>query len=270
MIPSLSITFMFISALICFVGPFVIASIIKGKGFSTWRIFFIGMLGFFITQVLIRIPLLQIVSTQNWFITLSDHMVLYFGFLALTAGLFETFGRFMVFKWFIKRHQDYHDGFMAGLGHGGIEAILLVGFSYISNIATSLLINMDMSDALVSGEEVSEAAIGGLNETIQLLSTTPSAQFLIGGIERIFAISVHTGLSILVLEGIRRKQICRYLGIAVLFHTLLDFTSVLASELSGNVLFAEGIALLFAAVAIYYIIIAKKRFNHLPDIEPIE
>ena len=45
----------------------------------------------------------------------------------LMAGVFEETGRYVSFKWFLKKETRIQDGLSYGIGHGGIEAMLIVG-----------------------------------------------------------------------------------------------------------------------------------------------
>ena len=54
----------------------------------------IGALVFFISQVLLRIPLIKYVRSVSWFNKIKDNKILYALFLALTEGVFEEIGRY--------------------------------------------------------------------------------------------------------------------------------------------------------------------------------
>src|SRR5690625_679688 len=138
--------------------------------------FLLGILTFVISQILLRIPLLEFLSKNSTgFIMLSvTKPVLFAVAIGLSAGIFEELGRFIAMRFFMKK-QDWKSGFIFGAGHGGIEAVLFVGIS-----AVSLLF--------------SPTAIA-YSET-----------YFIGGIERFFAIVLHIGLSIIVLQGVVQKR----------------------------------------------------------------
>jgi len=69
----------------------------KGKGIvSAW---FLGAAGFFVLQMLIRIPILNVLSILPGFLTfVEQNYVLYVLLLGFSAGLFEVIGRFAVAK----------------------------------------------------------------------------------------------------------------------------------------------------------------------------
>ena len=269
MVPVVSIIFMFVTLMICCVFPFITASIFKRKGFSTWGVFFIGMLGFFILQTIIRIPILQVISQIPWYLKMAESTLLLSAFLGLTAGLFETFGRFMVFKWILKKRRSYGDGLMAGLGHGTIEAVLLTGATYIYNLIYSFMINLNLQDVLLNSQPSASSAQAAVEAGINSLIATPPYNFLLGGVERIIAILFHIAVSILVLEGIRKKQAFKYCLVAVLFHALLDTIAAFMVLNQVQMIYIELVALAFALISLGYIIIAKKRFPDIPEPETL-
>ena len=98
---------------------------------SAW---FLGAAGFFVTQILIRVPILAALQSQPWFLSFfQNHLFLYAFSLAFTAGLFELAGRFAVAK-LLRKNLTFKRSLAAGLGHGGIEAMVLVGMTYVNNL----------------------------------------------------------------------------------------------------------------------------------------
>lgn len=57
------------------------------------------------------------------------------------AGIFEESARYIYFKWILNKENRLQDAFSYGGGHGGIEAMFIVGTTYLSNfVVQSLLI----------------------------------------------------------------------------------------------------------------------------------
>ena len=152
MVSTISILFMVITLVISLILPVVLFIIYavanKGKGIiSAW---FLGAAGFFVLQMLIRIPILNVLSILPGFLTfVEQNYVLYVLLLGFSAGLFEVIGRFAVAK-IMSKNLTYERGIAAGLGHGGIEAILLVGMTYINNLLYTAMINSGSFDTLCS------------------------------------------------------------------------------------------------------------------------
>lgn len=179
--------------LVCFFMPilFTIGFYRKQKGL--WVSFMVGMLAFVISQMIIRLPLLSII-TQQYAISLFTlkHPILYILILAFTAGLFEETARWIGFQCIKKKHSTIYDAFAFGLGHGGIEAILLVGIPLLS-------VSTDISSVLL--------ACG----------------------ERIIAIAFHVAMSIIVWYGVKEHK-NQYTIVAILLHMLLDCSVILGNQ----------------------------------------
>ena len=76
---------------------FLVFYALRHKKQGIWSAWLLGAAGFVVTQVLIRIPILNGLSQNAGFLTfVQAHPVLYGFSLAFTAGLFELAGRYAV------------------------------------------------------------------------------------------------------------------------------------------------------------------------------
>lgn len=236
---------------------------------SAWLL---GAAGFFVTQILIRLPILTVLQQQSWFLAFSQsHLFLYAFALAFTAGLFELAGRFAVAK-MLSKNLTFRRSLAAGLGHGGIEAMVLIGSAYISNLVMIAMINAGTFDALIA-----ETAAAGVDTSQlelvreQLLSTSP-ALFLLGGFERVLAMIAHTAMSMTVCYGVARKKVLPCLLVCLGIHTFIDLTagiSLLTDRLSQAAIYVI-IYLILAAVAaasLFLIRELRRRWQDLPQKE---
>ena len=168
--------------------------------------FLAGLLSFTVSQLLIRIPLLQYAGKNwEWLMLLPfTSWVLYYGFLGVTAGLFEETGRWVAFKIMKRKRQnlDWKAALALGLGHGGVEAVWVA---------------------------VSGLLAGSLDFTVD------GGRALLGGLERLFAMTLHVGFSFLIFKGVKEKK-ARWWLLAVLLHGLTDFQLVI-----GNIAVVEGL-----------------------------
>ncbi|MGG2066824.1 YhfC family glutamic-type intramembrane protease [Bacillus sp. S14(2024)] len=153
--------------------------------------FVLGGLAFVVSQVLIRVPIIKYLGEHSTAYSMFSAMqpVLFAIVIGLTAGIFEELARFIAMRFFMKQ-RDWQSGFLFGAGHGGIEAVLFLGSS-----AVFLLF--------------SPTAIAN------------SDTYFIGGIERFFAMLLHIGLSIIVLQGVVRKRFL-YVVLAIMIHGIVD------------------------------------------------
>lgn len=202
--------------------------------------YFIGMLVFFISQMILRIPLLNnVISKMDWYMEMSTfYPVIVMIFLGLTAGVFEEVGRYLGFKIALKNNRRWIDGIAFGIGHGGIEAMLLLGMASLQNLFI---------------------VISKGNESVLNILYSNGPYILLGGLERIFAIMLHIGLTMIVLYGINKNKI-RYLFLAIILHGLVDFIVVLLSSLGINILLVEGWVGICALVGLIITIKYKRVF----------
>lgn len=203
--------------------------------------FIVGVLVFFISQILFRLPLLYFVlPNQIWYMKLSVNPYLYSIFLGLTAGIFEEVGRYIGFKYFLKNNQKYEDGLAFGFGHWGVEALLIVGIN-----AIVLLFNTSLAQTT------------GLNTLNSYLM----------GIERILALSLHVGFTMIVLYGIRLNKI-KYLFIAIILHGMVDAgLGILPALINIGIIGVETYVLIWALGFIYLIYKLKLKFKMIDNKE---
>lgn len=224
------------------------------SGKKAGKPFFIGMLAFFVSQVLIRIPVLQLLlPNMKWFQALQGNIWGYALFLGVTAALFEETARWIAMKFLLKEKTRRIDGISFGLGHGGIEAILLVGFTNINSLIYMFAVNNGTFDQLFAAVPKETADL----MKNQLLAITP-LQASMGGIERIFAILFHISCSLIVLKGVKEKK-AWYFWLAIVLHTALDTGSVLLQGVFGAGIY--GIEIYAAVVAAGTAVLAWKLFG---------
>ncbi|CEO05754.1 Predicted membrane protein [[Clostridium] sordellii] len=247
MVDKSMIILLIVSTAICFLIPLGSLIYFARLKNNNIRPFLIGMLVFFVSQILIRIPIISyILPNSTWYLKLSTNPYLYGIFLGLTAGIFEEVGRYLGFKYLLKKNHRWIDGISYGFGHGGIEAILITGASLFSTLICSLIINSGGN--LPSGIYNQITALGGM-------------EVILSGIERISAMIIHIGLSLIVLYGIRAKKLI-YLGIAILIHTIVNAPLViLPAVFNVGILGIELYILMCALVLLLFIFKSKKLYK---------
>ncbi len=247
-VSSLSIGFMVVSLLLVVFFPLALGIYFYKKERFSGRAVLVGALVFFIFQVLTRIPLLGLLPRFGWYRAMAVNPLAMGLFLGVTAGLFEEIGRYIGFKCFLAGRLEWKNGVAYGIGHGGIEAFLLVGLAYVNNIIMSIMINMGVFGAVAGSKLPPETA----QQIMNGLLGTPSYAFLLGGIERVFAILVQIALSLLVLYSVvKRRKV--YLLYAILVHTVLNAPVVIMSMNQVHMLWIEVYVLVWAVVSVKFI-----------------
>ena len=250
MVSTASMIAIIITLFITLIAPVIVWIIygVKNKGKGVWKALALGAAGFVLLQMIIRMPILNIVSLVPGFGTfVAEYYVVYCLILAFTAALFEVVARFGVAK-ILQKKINYEQGVAAGLGHGGIEAILIVGMTYINNLLYAIMINSGTFAQTI--EAVAATDTTGMAEA-QLLAIqaslveAPSYLFYLAGYERVLTVIFHTAMSLLVCYLVYKKKAVLGVGIAFVMHFLVDFIAPLINGLAtpylGSVI-SEGTA----------------------------
>ena len=231
-----------ITFLISSILPLVIwiVYVLKNKGKGVFTAWFLGAAGFFIMQIIIRIPILNMLALTAGFQSfVAKHYVLYCLVVAFTAGLFELIGRYAVAK-VMAKNLSYEKGFAAGLGHGGIEAIIVIGMTYLNNLLYIGMINSGAFDGIVEQTAALGVDTASLIAIKDALIDTNSAVFLLAGYERILTMILHVALSLLVCYFVCKKQELKGILICLVCHWMVDFVAPLvngmATEYMGNMI----------------------------------
>lgn len=251
---------------------FAIIWCVKNKVKKTISALLLGALGFFVMQIVIRTPISSLISQADGFLDfVRSNYVLYCLILAFTAALFEVIARYGVAK-ILRKDLSFERSFAAGLGHGGIESIIIIGMTYISNLVLSFMINTNTFDIVV--EQTSAQGIDASNLMAvkeQLLNTNPST-FLLGGFERILTITIHIGLTVIIWYFVKHKKDIIGILICLLAHFAVDFVGGvvqgLATDYLGNVISLTTSYIIIysfltavSAASIVFIIKIRKKWN---------
>ena len=274
MVPVSSVFFCILTLFVSLILP-VLMLVIFALRYKQQRIvsaWMLGAAGFFVTQILIRIPILNTLQSQSWFLSFAqDHLFAYAFSLAFTAGLFELAGRLAVAKLMHKR-LTLRRSLAAGLGHGGIEAMILVGMTYVNNLIYIVMINSGYFDHLMTqtaglGVDVSQLEL----IRMQLTSSSPLL-FALAGLERLLAMTGHTAMSLIVCYGVAHKKVLPCVLICLGIHTLMDLTAGISLVLPQNTAYPIIYTILTAMAGISLALIAniRRRWNKEVSHDPEE
>lgn len=226
MVSGAAIAAMVVTALVSSLLPIGLVIHLYRKQRISLKAVAVGAAVFIVFQLLTRIPLLSYLDTLPWYQALATNTVILGLWLSLSAGLFEEVGRYLGFRHLLRGLWERQHGIAYGLGHGGIEALLLVGITNVNNIIVSLAINSGAFDTSIA-PQLGEAA-----ELIKTqLLTTPPALFLVAGVERVFALVIQVALSLLVLAAVKQRRPILVVY-AILLHGLVNFPVTLLTPIS--------------------------------------
>lgn len=219
--------------------PLILGLMLRRRLGVSWRTYTVGCVMFSLS--LVRIPLNHVVSqaleravsgVPLWFLLLA--------FPSFTAGLFEESARFVAFRLLIKE-RSWEDGVMYGAGHGGFESMLLAG---VAVLGTAIVIAFFPSTMPP--------------EQLQAIAALPAYLPLVGLYERLVAITIQIGLSVLVLQCFIHMRLI-YLGIAIALHFMINFLALATAPF--GIMWSELVATAFAAALYLYIRRTRPALN---------
>ena len=232
--------------------PILAAVYAKRKFHLSWKLFLAGG----ITYIAVQIPhLLLVVTTskvmQSWGV-IANALA-----LGLLAGLFEETARYILFKFILKKSRTWSEGLFVGLGHSGTESIIFGAMAALVFVSMLAYRYTDPTSTITS-------ASGQATE--QQLAVTywsrPLHEALLGLGERIFAICLHTSLSIIVLHSVIQRKSAWY-WLAVLLHTAVDGAAAFIGQQAGGLSLGVVAAVaFFAAAGVGIAIWLKLRFDN--------
>lgn len=193
----------------------------------------IGAGTFFLFALVLESIMHQVVLKGPWGASITGNTLLYAIYGGLAAGIFEETGRFLSMKFLLKNEQPGAlPGVAYGIGHGGMEMIMVFGITMISNLVISFLINSGHSDILFANAQ--EDAAGQIKAQLEQLQALGPGTLLAGLWERFSALVIHLGLSLLVWAAVRKGGIWLWLfPAAILLHALVDAGVVMFQKSLG-------------------------------------
>jgi uncharacterized membrane protein YhfC len=209
---------MALAALVTTMGPVAAAAWWARRTRAPLSVALFGALVFFVSQVVLRLP--WQIPLGVWLgPRIKGHWALGVAWIAasaLTAGLFEEIGRWAGYRWLLRRERSFRVGVMFGIGHGGVESMLLVGLNL--GVSAVLYVLFASGHAPVMPAEAA-------TKVVDALSALAPADLLAATLERAMAMTFHVAASLVVLQCFTRGSKAWLVG-AVLLHFATDFVGV--------------------------------------------
>ena len=243
-----------ITALFAILYPLVLVEVLRRRLGAGWKYAAFGALIFFVFQVVTRIPLVALITPRVTPLLKSSLLasVIWLLVLAITAGIFEEVGRYVGYRVLMRREQKtWEKAVLYGVGHGGLESILLVGLSLIGTLISFFVLSSINLANLPVARRVP------LLQQYAALAAQPGWLPLLGLWERLWTLPAHIALSVIVLQVFLRGQ-RRWLWWAVLAHALVDFSTVaihlpFKGHPTAATLASEVVVFMFGVIALWVI-----------------
>ena len=232
--------------------PIALAFFLIRKMKSSWVVVAVGAMAFVISQI-IHIPILQGLApawSSEQFLAMPQMMqnLIYAVTLGFLAGICEEPMRWLSFQILHEKGKKVQTGILLGVGHGGIESILIVGFSSLANFIILL--------SLKNGWLAEYPGV-----TPDMITQFFGAAWhlpLASALERLSAMGVHIGFSLMVWQSVKHRSWLWFLG-AVLLHALFDALAVMLVSLGLGIWAIEIIIFIMAAVVVFWTVKTAKH-----------
>lgn len=191
---------------------------------------------------------------------LSEPLPLYI-FSAAMAGIFEETGRLVGMKTLMRKYKDKRDAVTYGIGHGGIESILLIGGTAALTLFIAFFTNTGMLELFTANytEELKETFL----TNVRTMTENPFSTYMLGFFERISAIILHVSLSVLVFAGVRIKGKLWLYPLAIFLHFAADCTVILPKVLDTPLWLFE---LIFFVISVALAVVTAIYYRSLPQV----
>jgi uncharacterized membrane protein YhfC len=240
--------------------PLLVGLYIKRRYGVGWGVFTLGMATFVLSQ-LVHIPLNMALGLIGGGRGVALWPLVPMAIVAgLSAGICEEGARWIVLTFFAKRTRGWRAGLQYGAGHGGVEAIILGVLVLVG--AISMIGLSAINPAQLGAPETSAGQLAAMQADYW---ATPPYMFVIGGLERVFAIALQIAFASLVMRSVMRRQPV-YLLAAILLHAAVDFWAVWGMQLFSIWVVEAGVAL--AALFGLWIIRRLREDEPMAELEP--
>ncbi|MGN0679955.1 MAG: YhfC family intramembrane metalloprotease [Oscillospiraceae bacterium] len=215
-----------------------------------------GALGFIVFALV-----LEQISHAIMLPVVKDTVVPYVIYGVLAAGIFEETGRFVVFKTLMKKKNAPKDSIMYGLGHGGIESVMVAGTTLLSYGIMALLVNTAGLDAVLKMTGATdEATIAVATQTLEALTKQTFGMCLLSVLERLLAMTLHVSLSVWVFRAAKEKSKLWLYPAAILAHAIADVPAALGQK---NIIPLWLIMTLMAILDVIFVYLASRIYKSM-------
>ena len=253
-IPAVWIVMTTLTTIFVIAYPLVLGALARKRLGVGWKYFWFGALVFLVVQLVTRAPLIGVLGSTVLAPLLRSSITFTWTWLvieAVTAGIFEEVGRYVGYRLFMGREpKTWSKAVMFGLGHEGLESIVLVGGGHILTL---------LNIAVLSATNINNLPISVRPTIIQqvaAINAQPSWLPWLAAWERLWSFPLQVALSVLVLQVFRRGQMY-WLLLAILFHALIDFLTVALPQAFGQSitieLVLEGLICVFGIFGVWII-----------------
>ena len=137
------------------------------------------------------------------------------------AGVFEECGRHIVLKYILKKNRTRENAVLYGIGHGGIEILAVLLPTMILYLVIAILFSQGNVEEAMKQLKITEETAAAALPSVQAAAAFDYGMMTANVIERLFAMALHIGLTVIVYYGVISEK-KGFLPLAILLHMLMD------------------------------------------------
>ncbi|MCR4671674.1 MAG: YhfC family intramembrane metalloprotease [Lachnospiraceae bacterium] len=220
-----------------------------------------GALGFIVSARVLELGVhyLCIISDNPVSRFINGNTAAYVLYGTVMAGVFEECGRHIILKYIMKKNRTRENAVLYGIGHGGIEIIAVLLPAMVTYLAVAVLFSQGNVENALSSLKITEETAAAALPSVQAAAAFNYGMMAMNVIERLLAMFMHIGLTVIVYYGIvNAKKGC--LPAAILLHMLIDTFPVLYQRGLIPLLAVEVWSAAWTAVILF---IAVKLYNNM-------
>ena len=121
----------------------------------------------------------------------------------------------------MKKNRTRENAVLYGIGHGGIEILAVLLPSMITYLVVAVLFSRGDTENALRTLNITEETAAAALPSVQAAAAFDYTMMAMNVLERVFAMSLHIGLTVIVYYGVvNGKKVC--LPLAILLHMLMD------------------------------------------------
>ena len=211
-----------------------------------------GMIGFIVSARVLELGVhyLCILADNPVSRCINGNTVAFVLYGIIMAGVFEECGRYIVMKYIMKKNRTRENAVLYGIGHGGIEILAVILPTMITSLAAAILFSQGTVEEALSALKITGETAAAALPTVQAAAVFDFAAMAMNVIERLFAMLLHIGLTVIVFYGVINGKKA-FLLLAILLHMLMDTFPALYQRGAVPLWSVEVWAALWTAVVVF-------------------
>lgn len=235
------------SICICFVLPLGYLVAVERKRTNVLRPYWMGALGFFVAEMLLLLPFLNVLRNNGtWYAGLKEsNLWAYAFFLAAMTAVFENVIRLLVIKFLLKDRNRWVDAVSMGVGQGLIAG-LMTGVTLVGMLFYYVGINNGVLGEVTGLEG---EALAQMEAEILRLGI---ADLVCLGLEQLCALCMQIGYCVMMYQCVKKNNWVLLPTVVVWQMVPNVLATVLTPEDGGTSYILVGAYVVLAAAGLFY------------------